>query len=91
MIFGIRDLKARLSAWLDRVDAGETIIVTDRGLPRAVITRIDPALDPVAQGLDAGWLSAGPAFGTPTPAGRHAFRARPGVRVADLLDADRGQ
>ena len=36
---GIRELKARLSSYLRRVRAGETIIITDRGRP---IGRIVP-------------------------------------------------
>lgn len=36
----MRELKQRLSATLDTVAAGETVVVTDRGVPKAVISPI---------------------------------------------------
>ena len=39
---GVRHLKARLSRYLQRVRAGERLIVTDRGRPVASLTPIDP-------------------------------------------------
>jgi prevent-host-death family protein len=41
MEVGIRELRAGLSRWLDRVRAGEELIVTDRGTPVARVTPID--------------------------------------------------
>lgn len=38
MEVGIRALRADLSRWLKRVEAGEEIVVTDRGRPVAKIT-----------------------------------------------------
>jgi len=38
---GVRELKAKLSACLARVQAGERITVTDRGRPIATIVPID--------------------------------------------------
>ena len=35
---GIRSLRADLSRWLKRVEAGEVITITDRGRPVATIT-----------------------------------------------------
>jgi prevent-host-death family protein len=32
---GVRELRGRLRYWLDRVAAGEEVLVTDRGRPRA--------------------------------------------------------
>jgi prevent-host-death family protein len=37
---GIRELRAGLSRWLDRVRAGEELIVTDHGTPVARVTPI---------------------------------------------------
>ena len=37
---GIREIKNRLSEYLRRAQAGERIIVTERGKPVAVITRL---------------------------------------------------
>lgn len=42
---GIRDLKARLSRHLRRVQAGASIVVTDRGRSIATIAPIEPAPD----------------------------------------------
>lgn len=40
MEVGVRELRADLSRWLKRVQAGEEIVVTERGKP---IARITPA------------------------------------------------
>lgn len=48
---GIRDLKARLSRHLRRVQAGARIVVTDRGRSIATIAPIEPA-------PDLGWTQA---------------------------------
>jgi prevent-host-death family protein len=40
MDIGVRELKQNLSSTLDRVAAGETVVVTDRGVPKAVISPI---------------------------------------------------
>ena len=37
---GIRDLRARLSHWIDRAAAGDEVIVTDRGTPRARLSAV---------------------------------------------------
>lgn len=90
MNVGIRELKAHLSAYLDAVDAGTTIVVTDRGRPRA---RIVPVTEPdvVERGLAEGWIATGPAFGRAREvAPPVAFRSQGGVSAADLLDQDRG-
>lgn len=38
---GIRDLRDHLSAWIDRVRDGETVLVTDRGTPVAKLSPPD--------------------------------------------------
>jgi prevent-host-death family protein len=42
----ISELKNRLSAYLDRVRAGETVVVTDRGIP---VARLEPTGDVAAR------------------------------------------
>ena len=37
---GIRELRARLSRWIEQVRAGEELIVTDRGTPVARVVPI---------------------------------------------------
>jgi prevent-host-death family protein len=40
MDVGIRELKQRLSEYLDRVSKGEVVRITDRGRPKALLTGI---------------------------------------------------
>lgn len=50
---GVRDLRDHLSAYLERVKAGEVITVTDHGRPVATISRQGPSqrlLELAAQG-----------------------------------------
>jgi prevent-host-death family protein len=41
MDVAVAELRAHLSAWLDRVGAGEEIVVTDRGMPIARVVGLD--------------------------------------------------
>jgi prevent-host-death family protein len=56
MDVGVRDLKARLSEYLARVERGEVIGVTSRGRR---IAEIVPALrtDDVERGIAEGWIT----------------------------------
>ena len=85
MDIGVRDLKAHLSQYLDRVARGEVITVTDRGRPIALLAPI-PGRVSLDQGIKEGWI---------TPPSLHALRpARPhrsAKRVLDVLEEDRGQ
>jgi prevent-host-death family protein len=38
---GVREFRSRLRQWLDRAAAGEEVVVTERGRPRARVTGID--------------------------------------------------
>jgi prevent-host-death family protein len=75
---GVKELKNRLSHYLDRTKQGEEVVITDRGRPVAVLQPLRP--DTTANGLDvrlarlaaAGWLNL--------PSGRRLERIRP-VRV----------
>ena len=55
MDVGVRELKQRLSEFLDRAERGEVIRVTDRGVPKVMITQI---LDTgrYEQGVTEGWI-----------------------------------
>ena len=55
MDVGVRDLKARLSAYLKRAAAGELITVTDHGRPVAVLGPVPGRVDLDAAAA-AGWL-----------------------------------
>jgi prevent-host-death family protein len=39
---GIRDLRENLRSWLDRVKAGDQVVVTERGKPVARISSVQP-------------------------------------------------
>jgi prevent-host-death family protein len=86
MDVGIRDLKARLSEYIDRAAAGEVIRVTERGVPRAVLMPL-PALDRVEQGLAEGWITR-QTHDSPAPA--QPVSAPPGPSTGQLLSEDRG-
>lgn len=51
---GIREIKNHLSAYLDRVRAGEEIVITDRGRPIARLTAIDASVDRLSDLIDRG-------------------------------------
>ncbi len=55
---GIRDLKNGLSKYIERVRAGEEVIVTDRGRPVARLSSIDAADDRLAELVAEGIVRA---------------------------------
>ena len=48
---GVREFRESLSAWLDRAAAGEEIVITERGRPKAVLgpTGAEAVLDRLAR------------------------------------------
>jgi prevent-host-death family protein len=87
MEIGVRELKARLSEYLERAARGEHLTVTDRGRPRAVLGPL-PGGDNVARGIAEGWITAPQAPGPLPPA---PARARASVSVQDMIDEDRAE
>jgi antitoxin (DNA-binding transcriptional repressor) of toxin-antitoxin stability system len=85
---GVRELRQNLSVHLRRIAEGETLEVTDRGRPVALLSPLPGALNgPVARLVEQGRLvrpalagSAG--LPTPLPAGE-------GASLSELLDAAR--
>ena len=82
---GIRELKQRLSEYLDRAERGEVLRVTDRGRPKAVLGPV-PGRVRIEDGIRAGWIT--PGTGLPLGAAR---RSRASRRVLDVLAEDRGE
>jgi prevent-host-death family protein len=82
---GIRELKAHLSAYLERAARGEVVRVTDRGRPKAVL---GPVLGPsrVEDGIRSGWITPGSGAAL-APVHRVAS---PG-RILDAIAEDRGE
>jgi prevent-host-death family protein len=65
MDVGVRELKQRLSEYLDRAARGERIIVTDRGRPKATLGPLAGG-DHIDRGVDEGWITP-PAKAGPAP------------------------
>lgn len=57
MDVGVRELKQHLSEYLERASRGETIRVTDRGQPKAILGPV-PGIGRVALGIAEGWIQA---------------------------------
>jgi prevent-host-death family protein len=83
MDVSVRELKQRLSEYLERVARGEVIRVTDRGRPKALLTPIQDERT-IARGIAEGWLTPGEEV-LPQP----VQRARARQRALELLREDR--
>jgi len=81
MDVAIRELKARLSAYLERAAAGEMITVTDRGRPVAVLGPVLGVVD-LAGAVEAGWLRPASTRGL-RPVRRHRSDASVGQTLAE--------
>lgn len=86
MNIGVRELKQNLSKYLDIAAEGRTVVVTDRGVPKALLCPLhsDGDLD---LGLAEGWVK---------PPRRHArhglapfIPVASNRSIADVLDHDR--
>ena len=84
MDVGVRELKAKLSDYLDRAEHGETITVTERGRPKAVLAPI-PGRDRLDEGIAEGWITPPRRPGL-EPTRRHRA-TRP---TLEILAEDRG-
>ncbi len=85
MDVAVRDLKAKLSAYLKRAAAGELITVTDRGRPIAVLGPVLDAVD-LAAAVEAGWVTPASASGL-----RPVRRYRSASSVEQALAEDRAE
>lgn len=86
MDVAVRELKQRLSKYLDLAASGERITVTDRGRPKALIVPL-PGGDQIQRGLEEGWITPPVKTGGLPPPPR---RARTDATVAAMMDEDRG-
>jgi prevent-host-death family protein len=85
MDVGVRELKTRLSEYLDRAARGESIRVTDRGVPKAVLGPLPGRLR-IDEGVREGWLRPGTGA-----APRRVARVTGRMRSEDALLEDRGE
>ena len=86
MYVGVRDLKQHLSEYLIRVVNGETIVVTDRGVPKVVISAA-PGVDQLDLGVSEGWITAPKNI---NGLGSHVMQ-KSKRRSSDVLNEDRGE
>lgn len=82
---GVRELKNNLSKFLERVRAGEEVVVTDHGKPVARLTALDPKRSKLQEMIDAGRVHP------PKSATRHYPKARIKVEggIADYVAEQR--
>jgi prevent-host-death family protein len=82
---GIRELKARLSHYLERAALGETIVVTDRGRAKAEIRGLSVE-QRIQTGIEEGWIRPGRPGGV-ADRERPRFEAR--MTIAEAMAEDR--
>ena len=85
MEIGVRELKAKLSAVLQRAAAGEVITVTDRGRPVATLGPPHGVVD-LDTAVEQGWVTPAAARGLGQA---RRFAAR--MPVLDALAEDRSE
>ena len=81
---GVRELKQRLSEYLDRAERGELLRVTDRGRPKAMLGPL-PGRARLGEGIEEGWIT--PGSGEPL---RDVRRWTARERSLEALSDDRG-
>jgi len=87
MRVGTRELKAKLSEYLRRVKAGETIIVTERGKTIAQIVPVKPSLEQRLMALVDSGISEW--NGKKYRPGKPAAHNRASQQLSDLVIEDR--
>ncbi len=84
MQIGVRELKQRLSEFIELASSGQIVEITDRGVPKALLVPLS-AHDALLAGIEEGWVRPGRGSGLRPHVGRPSVR-----RVLDVLDDDRG-
>lgn len=82
---GVRDLKNNLSRFLDRVQNGEEVIVTDRGRPVARLSALDSSMDHLSDLIAAGVVRPARRSTRRLP----SRRIKPAGSVSDLVSEQR--
>ncbi len=85
---GIRELRQRASEYLRRVEAGETIEVTDRGRPVALLSPI-PKATPLELMRRSGQLSGVAEGGFPEAIDPETIEVLPSETLQNLRDGER--
>ena len=85
MDVGVRELKQKLSEYLELAARGEVIRVTDRGVPKAILAPL-PGRGRLDEGLAEGWVTRE----EDSPIEK-VQPAESTLRSADVLAEDRGE
>jgi prevent-host-death family protein len=84
---GIRELKAKLSAYMEKVKSGQTIVVTEHGKPIGQLVPIKPTLQERLESLEqAGFLAQA---GQKIPAQKPSVINQSNHLISDLVIEDR--
>jgi prevent-host-death family protein len=87
MDVAVSDLRAHLSDWLDRVRAGDDVVITERGMPVARLVGVD--WEPVLERLVREGKVSRP-IRTERPVARSRNRPRARRSIADIVSEQRG-
>jgi prevent-host-death family protein len=88
---GVRDLRENLRSWLDRVKAGDEIVITERGKGVARLQALDPPKSRLEELIELGIVRP------PLRAERHRIdvsklpKMTPGPTLTDILLEQRGR
>jgi prevent-host-death family protein len=85
---GIRELKAKLSSYVDQVKAGATVTITQGGKPVGRIVPMKPSLEDKLQQLAGSGVLAW--SGRKLKPRRPSIKPQGGRTLSDLLVEDRG-
>ena len=85
MDVGVRELKQKLSEYIEKAARGEVIRVTDRGVRKAILAPL-PGRGRLDEGITEGWVTAGDEG--PIAKVEPATSKR---RIADVIAEDRGE
>lgn len=80
---GVRELKSKLSSYLDRVQRGEEITITEHGRPIARLTSVTPGVSEMAALVEAGIVR--PARSRHRELPKTRVKLAPGPSVADVV------
>ncbi len=84
---GVRELKNQLSAFLERVKAGEEITVTEHGRPIARLSAIPGDIDRLAKLVEAGIVR--PASNPVRRLPSKRVKLSPGISIAQMVAEQR--
>ena len=85
MIIGIRELTQNLSKFIEKAANGEVVVITDRGVAKAMIVPI-PGGDQMSIGVAEGWLTLAKKTGRLS----RPLKLNGSMRSIEAINEDRG-